>query len=455
MEHSAVLIAMLSPSFYSALARSILSGEPAADAVAARMRRTLGENWRWIRTLAERYVRAFGAQAFGAQTRPKRRDVIEFLRADDGLNYAEHKYKNKLRIAEWVTELARMQPVDAARAWQVPRIESAGELAAWLNVSASELEWFADLKRMNARTKGGSLHHYHYRVLAKKSGNIRLIEAPKEKLKELQGVILREVLEKIPSHPAAHGFVKGRSIKTFAAPHVGRRVVLRMDLRDFFPSISGPRVQALFRTAGYPDAVADRLGGICTNAAPRGMWASLGKGLDPLAMTEARALYAWPHLPQGAPTSPALANLCAYRVDCRLSSLAKAAGAIYTRYADDLAFSGDEKFERCVERFALRAAAILMEEGFQVHHRKTRVMRRGVRQYLAGIVTNERLNVVRADFDKLKAILTNCVRHGAESQNREGHPAFQQHLDGRVGFVEMVNPAKGARLRRIFEQIRW
>jgi hypothetical protein len=108
-----------------------------------------------------------------------------------------------------------------------------------------------------------------------------------------------------------------------------------------------------------------------------------------------------------------------------------------------------------VERFALRAAAILMEEGFQVHHRKTRVMRRGVRQYLAGIVTNERLNVVRADFDKLKAILTNCVRHGAESQNREGHPAFQQHLDGRVGFVEMVNPAKGARLRRIFEQIRW
>ena len=308
---------------------------------------------------------------------------------------------------------------------------------------------------MNARTKGGSLHHYHYRVLAKKSGNIRLIEAPKEKLKELQGVILREVLEKIPSHPAAHGFVKGRSIKTFAAPHVGRRVVLRMDLRDFFPSISGPRVQALFRTAGYPDAVADRLGGICTNAAPRGMWASLGKGLDPLAMTDARALYAWPHLPQGAPTSPALANLCAYRVDCRLSSLAKAAGAIYTRYADDLAFSGDEKFERCVERFALRAAAILMEEGFQVHHRKTRVMRRGVRQYLAGIVTNERLNVVRADFDKLKAILTNCVRHGAESQNREGHPAFQQHLDGRVGFVEMVNPAKGARLRRIFEQIRW
>jgi hypothetical protein len=228
-----------------------------------------------------------------------------------------------------------------------------------------------------------------------------------------------------------------------------------MDLQDFFPSISGPRVQALFRTAGYPDAVADRLGAICTNAAPRGMWNSLGKGLDPAAMAEARALYARPHLPQGAPSSPALANVCAWRVDCRLSGLAQAAGAAYTRYADDLAFSGDEEFERCVERFALRAAAILLEEGFQVHHRKTRVMRRGVRQYLAGLVTNERLNVVRADFDKLKAILTNCVRHGAESQNREGHRAFRQHLDGRVGFVEMVNPAKGSRLRRIYEKIVW
>jgi hypothetical protein len=176
----------------------------------------------------------------------------------------------------------------------------------------------------------------------------------------------------IPSHPAAHGFLKGHSIKTFAAPHVGKRVVLRMDLRDFFASISGPRVQAFFRTAGYPDAVADLLGGICTNAAPRRMWKQAGKDLDPLTMAEARALYAWPHLPQGAPTSPALANLCAWRVDCRLSGLAEAAGAVYTRYADDLAFSGGEDFDRCVEQSSLRVAAILLEEGFTVHHRKTR-----------------------------------------------------------------------------------
>jgi hypothetical protein len=443
---------MLVPSFYSAMARSILAGEAAVDSIVARVHGTLGRKWRWARGLAVRYV-----SAFGSQVRPRRRDVVEFLWADEGLRYAEHTYKGKLRIAQWVAEPARMQPADAARAWAIPRIETVGELAAWLGLDASELEWFADLKRLNARVGSGDgpVSHYHYRVLAKISGNIRLIEAPKKRLKELQRVILRELLEKIPTHPAVHGFLKGHSIKTFAAPHVGQRVVLRMDLRDFFPSISEARVQALFRTAGYPDGVADLLGGLCTNAAPRRMWKTLGKGLDPLAMAEARALYAWRHLPQGAPTSPALANLCAYRVDCRLSGLAEASGAVYTRYADDLAFSGGAEFARCVERFALRAAAILMEEGFAVHHRKTRVMRQGVRQYLAGLVTNERLNVVRADFDRLKAILKNCVRHGAESQNREGHPAFQLHLNGRVGFVEMVNAAKGARLRRIFERIVW
>jgi RNA-directed DNA polymerase len=82
-------------------------------------------------------------------------------------------------------------------------------------------------------------------------------------------------------------------------------------------------------------------------------------------------------------------------------------------------------------------------------------MRQGGRQYLAGIVCNQRMNVVRDDFDRLKAILTNCVRHGPDGQNREGHPEFRAHLLGRVGFVEMIHPAKGERLRRVFERIDW
>jgi hypothetical protein len=226
-----------------------------------------------------------------------------------------------------------------------------------------------------------------------------------------------------------------------------------MDLEDFFPSISGVRVQTFFRTAGYPEQVADLLGGICTNATPREVW----KGIDANAnqLWETRALYARPHLPQGAPGSPALANLCAYRTDCRLAGLAKAAGAIYTRYADDLAFSGGEEFGRCAERFSIHVAVILQEEGFRVNHRKTRIMRGGVRQHLAGLVVNERVNVRRSDFDALKAVLTNCVRLGPETQNRDGHPGFRSHLEGRVGFVESINVDKGKRLRAILERIVW
>jgi RNA-directed DNA polymerase len=272
-------------------------------------------------------------------------------------------------------------------------------------------------------------------VLTKDDGSARLIEAPKSGLKHLQRRILSHILERIPPHPAVHGFVKRRSIKTFAAPHTGQRVVLRMDLKDFFPSFRAARIQAFFRTIGYPEPVADLLGGICTTSAPR-------------ALCKLLPLHSQPHLPQGAPTSPALANLCFWRMDCRLTGLARTAGATYTRYADDLAFSGGEAFERCVDRFPIQVAAILSDEDFRVNHRKTRVMRQGVRQHLAGLVVNDHINIRRADFDLLKAILTNCVRHGAGGENRA-------HLEGRVGFVESINPAKGLHLRRIFDQITW
>ena len=96
-----------------------------------------------------------------------------------------------------------------------------------------------------------------------------------------------------------------------------------------------------------------------------------------------------------------------------------------------------------------------MEEGFSVHHRKTRIMRQAVRQRLAGMVVNQRLNVARDDFDRLKAILTNCIRLGAPSQNRNGHDDYRGHLNGRVSFVEMINPVKGGQLRELFNQIEW
>ena len=438
---------MPNPSLLSVLARSFLSAAPDAREIAARGAHALGRSWRWLGPLARRCL-----EAFARRPRPRRRDVIEFLRADAGFREAWRKYSTEISVARYLQEPQPMQPVAAAVSWPIPAIETPGALAAWLELDPGELDWFADLKSLGYKRNQPRLRHYHYKVLLKQSGAVRLIEAPKPRLKQLQRRILAGILDSIPLHPAAHGFRRGHSIKTFVAPHTGQRVVLRMDVRNFFPSIGRARIQALFRTAGYPETVADLLGGICTNATPRDVWKHTGS-LDPNGIREARALYAAPHLPQGAPTSPALANLCAYRMDCRLAGLAHSAGAVYTRYADDLAFSGGRDFERSVARFSTLAAAILDEEGFAVHHRKTRIMRQGVCQHLAGLVANQRVNIPRADFDRLKATLTNCVRFGIDSQNRDGHPSFRAHLEGRIAFVEMIHAAKAARLRALFEQI--
>ncbi len=285
-------------------------------------------------------------------------------------------------------------------------------------------------------------------MVQKRSGGVRLIENPKATLKELQRRVLSGILDCVPAHRAVHGFTKERSIVTFAAPHVNQSVLLRLDLENFFPAFPAARVQALFRTLGYPEPVADRLGGLCSNAVPRHCWS----GLVP---EEARTMYARWHLPQGAPTSPSLANLMAYRLDCRLSGLARTAGGVYTRYADDLAFSGGDLFRRSAKRFATHAAAIALEEGFGVNHHKTRIMRRSTRQQLAGLVVNSQVNLQRSELDLLEAILTNCVRRGATSQNRDGLPDLRAHLRGRVSFVEMVNRAKGQRLRKLLDAIDW
>ncbi|MGJ5820863.1 reverse transcriptase family protein [Paludibaculum fermentans] len=435
---------MAYPALVSALARCFASGEPTADGIAARAAQVLGRPWFWLLPLARRFVKAHQGSI-----RPRRKEVIRFLLDDRGFRHRAHK----LSVSHWITEPPRMQPVQAAVAWGVPELVTEGDLAAWMGVRPEDLDWFADRKGLNARAGRAALGHYHYRVLAKKRGGVRLIEAPKPRLKELQRRILDGILDRVPAHAAAHGFCPGRSIRTFAEPHAGRALVLRMDVQDFFPSLPAARIQAVFRTLGYPETVADLLAGVCTNRTPIRMWPQAGAAIPAADLMEARRLYEWPHLPQGAPTSPALANLCAYRADCRLAGLARNFGALYTRYADDLAFSFDGPVN--ARQFSVYAAAILGEEGFGVNHRKTRIMTRSTQQRLAGLVTNVHLNIPRADFDELKAILTNCLRHGPETQNRAAVPDFRAHLNGRVGFVESIHPAKGRRLRVLFDKICW
>ena len=438
------------PSLAEALASAFLAGGLTFEGVVDRGARALGRPRRWLPPLARRYVKTFSGGI-----RPRHTAVVQFILQDRALRRFWEKHSADGKAKHWLIESQRMQPAKVAAKWQIPAIESVRGLAEWLGVDIGYLQWFADLKGLGYKDHNPKLRHYHYRILAKDSGSLRLIEAPKQALKRLQQRILDDILDKIPAHGTAHGFVKGRSIKTCVTPHLGKRVVLRMDLRDFFPTFHAARIRSFFRMLGYPETVADLLGGLCTTVTPLDLWRGVRLPGDRVQLWEARMLYFRPHLPQGAPTSPALANLCSYRIDCRLAGLAKSAGAHYTRYADDLAFSGDEEFEKRVQRFSTHVAAILLEEGFAVHHRKTRIMRQGVRQHIVGLVTNRHPNVRRTDFDRLKATLHNCVRRRPETQNRDGHSDFRAHLEGRVSFVEMINPAKGRRLRTVFDRIEW
>ncbi|MEX0716555.1 MAG: reverse transcriptase family protein [Planctomycetaceae bacterium] len=330
----------------------------------------------------------------------------------------------------------------------LPRFRTPEELAAWLELSPGRLAWLTHRYKPGRRPDDARTAHYHFHWIRKRRGGFRLIEAPKRTLRAVQRRILEEIVARIPPHQAAHGFVPGRSIVTNASPHAGRRVVVKLDLENFYANVRFDRVVAIFRRVGYCREAAIWLGRLTTSALPGNI---SFPGSDPYALEA----YQGRHLPQGGPTSPALANLSAYSLDVRLSGLARKFGASYTRYADDLTFSGDERFLKSLAVFLPLASQIVTRERFRLNKDKRRVLRNNQRQTVTGVVVNAKPNVGRADFDRLKAILTNCVRHGPASQNRGGHPDFASHLRGRIAHVQQLHPERGAKLLALYGRIAW
>ena len=430
------------------LAIAFLAGPWEAAALYERAVQVVGKRSRWLRRLSQ----TIHANGIG-QGSMQRSTVAQWILDDRNFVRRCEYFDLEVQTAVWDERPTMLPAAGAPATWRLPSIASAGELAAWLGITADELDWFAGRRNWPRRVGDERSRHYWYRAIKKRHGEIRLLEIPKPRLRDLQRQLLRRLLDAIPAHDAAHGFRPGRNVRSFAEPHAGRRVVIRLDLRDFFPKVSAGRIQHIFLTAGYPETVARLLTGLCTNTASTDTIESLE--LPPGARRRTEAVYRRPQLPQGAPTSPALANLAAYRLDCRLAALAASLGATYTRYADDLAFSGDHELLRAAQRFQIQVAAIAFEEGFAVNTRKTRIMRAGARQRLAGVIINRHPNLARTDYDRLKAILHNCVSNGPATENRDGHADFRAHLAGAVAYAVMLNPARGKRLRVLFDRIAW
>jgi RNA-directed DNA polymerase len=376
--------------------------------------------------------------------------LVAFLLRSRLFNQAS---KNRRRSAYVVLTPAQFAPAERLASLDVPRLATTGDLAQWLTISIDQLDWLSDARRQQGRTDIPILQHYRYSFLPKRSGPPRLIEAPKPKLMAIQRRILHAMLDVLPVHNCAHGFVAGRSCLSAAQVHAGEHIVITVDLKNFFLKTRISRVHAIFRSLGYPWAIARALAGLCSASTPMSVFARLPAAQRHDWLTQ--KTYDAPHLPQGAPTSPALANLAAFRLDMRIAALSRAYGAHYTRYADDLAFSGDRAFAMKSTTFLTAVEDIIHDEGFLLNSQKTRVMRRGQCQRITGIVVNDHVNVPRTAYDQLKAILHNCRKNGPDTQNREGLRDFRAHLEGRVAWVEQVNALRGQRLRRIFDEIRW
>lgn len=272
------------------------------------------------------------------------------------------------------------------------RERTPADLARWLNLPERDLRGW--LSNSPAWARG---YEYARFTVPKRRGGLRPLEAPNEKLKALQRTVLHRLLNALPTHPAATGFTRGKSIVDNARPHAARGVVINLDLADFFPSITAERVEALFRSLGWDAAASTILTRICTSDG---------------------------RLPQGAPTSPALSNLICKKLDARLAALVKRYGGVYTRYADDLTVSfpamGRNKRlrprprgrpplgrpEQIVGRQVLTwLRAIIESEGFRIQmKKKVRVLRPHQRQTATGLVLNQQVNLPRTTRRLIRAL---------------------------------------------------
>jgi len=313
----------------------------------------------------------------------------------------------------------------------LPPLSDVEALAKALETTIPRLRWLAFHREVDSGT------HYHRWLVPKRDGSPRLISAPKPDLKRIQRWVAREITEHLPVHGAAHGFVTGRSIATNATVHATARIVVKLDIKGFYPTVTTRRVKGLLRRAGLGEQVATLLALLVTES-PREEVVTHGRTY--YVATGPRSL------PQGAPTSPSITNALCLRMDCRLSGLARKLGCRYTRYADDLTFSwhGPPPEGGTGIGALLRAVRVIVQsEGFAIHTKKTRVMRKGARQKVTGLVVNTApagVPSVRVPREAVRALR-------AAIRNRElGRPGKGETLDqlkGMAAFVMMTDQARG------------
>lgn len=300
-------------------------------------------------------------------------------------------------------------------------------LAQALGVGVPTLRFFSQHRHTERY-----LHYVQFDV-PKRAGGTRTILAPRRRLKALQRAVLRELVDRLPVSDHAHGFRRGRSIASGAALHVGKKVVVSLDLQDFFPSVTFPRVRGFFIAMGYGYVVAATLAALVTEAPRQVVEAKGERFYVPVGPR---------HCPQGAPTSPGLCNAIAMRLDRRLAGLAGAMGFTYTRYADDLTFSGDDRAR--VGQLIRMVRRIVEAEGFRLREEKTCVAVAGRRQRVTGVTVNDVAGLSRKERRRLRAMAHQLRVAADEGRDVEGQ---RKLLAGKLAYLAMLNEDQARAIR--------
>jgi retron-type reverse transcriptase len=309
----------------------------------------------------------------------------------------------------------------------IDTIKDAKNLSDRMGISLKSLEFLTYTQKLSP------INHYTHFKIVKKSGGFREISAPKPQLKRLQHWILENILNKIAINDKAHGFANRRSIITNAIPHIKKSVVINCDLENFFPTIGYPRVKGMFKSFGYSDEVANILAILTTEAKTEEI------------LLNGKKLYIYRgkrYLPQGSPASPTITNLICRKLDSRMIGVAKSLGFVYSRYADDMTFSSNEY--KNINKMMYWIRDITKKEGFILHPKKTKIMKKGSRHEVTGIVVNEKLSINRKELKRFRALLYQIKKSGIEGKSWNGKSKnLMASIFGYANFIKMVDNKKG------------
>lgn len=302
----------------------------------------------------------------------------------------------------------------------------------------------------------------HFRI-RKRSGGMRRIVAPHPLLLNVQKWIDEAILSHAPAHPCSTAYSTGCSPLKNAQLHSGARWLIKTDVKNFFESISERQAFHVFREFGYRGVVALELARISTRpynsstrykGTTRRRWINannIGRPFDCLKVG---------HLPQGAPTSPRLANLVCRVLDQKLSELATQRNCIYTRYADDIVFSSGNLTRSDAERLLRDCTATLSSYGFQRNRQKSHIVPPGAHKIVTGLTVNEMDPLLQRTLrDKIRAHLYYAKRFGPAKHCRRTKfrsiLGFKSHLGGLIEYARSVNPSLGMQYQRQFLKIDW